>query len=185
MYIQQFFRRNSSACETGNNSCAEILHELSHVCRQHYSCCNVAQRRMITSFLVFLDNASALLFCLSYVEPATLQRRQKQGTTSTLKRKGALSCHRYPRYQCTLAACSCCRCTKRCTKQNVVDIEFRLIVMRSDSELQFFIFRSEKKIGLLMQSDSAKSDGTKSDMRIRWPKSSGFGPKSVDSQIEK
>ena len=33
--------------------------------------------------------------------------------------------------------------------------------MRSDSQLQIFIFRSEKRIGLLMQSDSAKSEGTK------------------------
>ena len=31
--------------------------------------------------------------------------------------------------------------------------------MRSDSELVIFIFRSEKKMGLLMQSDFAKSDG--------------------------
>ena len=53
--------------------------------------------------------------------------------------------------------------------------------MRSDSELQIFIFRSEKKMGLLMKSDFAKSDGIKSYLRIRWPKSSGFGPKSDDS----
>ena len=52
--------------------------------------------------------------------------------------------------------------------------------MRSDFELQIFIFRSEKRIGPLMQSDSAKSDGTKSDLRIRWPKPSDFGPKSDD-----
>ena len=32
-----------------------------------------------------------------------------------------------------------------------------------------------------MQSDFAKSDGIKSDLRIRWPKSSDFGPKSDDS----
>ena len=31
--------------------------------------------------------------------------------------------------------------------------------MRSDSELLIFMFRSEKKMGLLMQSDFAKSDG--------------------------
>ena len=32
-----------------------------------------------------------------------------------------------------------------------------------------------------MQSDFAKSDGIKSYLRIRWPKSSDFGPKSDDS----
>ena len=32
-----------------------------------------------------------------------------------------------------------------------------------------------------MQSDCTKSDGIKSDLRIRWPKSSDFGPKSDDS----
>ena len=53
--------------------------------------------------------------------------------------------------------------------------------MRSDSELLIFIFRSEKKMGLLMQSDFAKSDGIKSDLRIRCPKLSDFGPKSDDS----
>ena len=53
--------------------------------------------------------------------------------------------------------------------------------MRSDSELQIIIFRSEKRIGLLMQSDIAKSDGIKSDLRTRWPKSSDFGPKSDDT----
>ena len=36
-------------------------------------------------------------------------------------------------------------------------------------------------MGLLMQSDCTKSDGIKSDLRIRWPKSSDFGPKSDDS----
>ena len=36
-------------------------------------------------------------------------------------------------------------------------------------------------MGLLMQSDIAKSDGIKSDLRIRWPNSSDFGPKSDDS----
>ena len=36
-------------------------------------------------------------------------------------------------------------------------------------------------MGLLMQSDFAKSDGIKSDLRIRWPNSSDFGPKSDDS----
>ena len=34
-----------------------------------------------------------------------------------------------------------------------------LFIMRSDSELLIFIFRSEKRMGLLMQSDCAKSDG--------------------------
>ena len=43
-----------------------------------------------------------------------------------------------------------------------------------------FIFRSEKRMGLLMQSDIAKTDGIKSYLRIRWPKSSDFGPKSDD-----
>ena len=36
-------------------------------------------------------------------------------------------------------------------------------------------------MGLLMQSDFAKSDGITSDWRIRWPKWSDFGPKSDDS----
>ena len=53
--------------------------------------------------------------------------------------------------------------------------------MRSDSELLIFIFRSEKGMGLLMQSDFAKYDGIKSNLRIRWPKSSDFCPKSEDS----
>ena len=53
--------------------------------------------------------------------------------------------------------------------------------MRSDSELLIFIFRSEKKMGLLMQSDFAKSDGIKSDSRIRWLKSSHLGPEFDDS----
>ena len=57
----------------------------------------------------------------------------------------------------------------------------RPFIMRSASELLIFIFRSEKKMGLLMQSDFAKSDGIKSDLRIRWPKSSDFGTKSDDS----
>ena len=35
----------------------------------------------------------------------------------------------------------------------------RPFIMRSDSELLIFMFRSEKKMGLLMQSDFAKSDG--------------------------
>ena len=47
--------------------------------------------------------------------------------------------------------------------------------MRSDSDLQIFTFRSEKRIGRLMQFDSAESDGPKSDWRIRWPNSSAFG----------
>ena len=52
--------------------------------------------------------------------------------------------------------------------------------MRSDSELQILTF-DRKRIGLLMQFDIAKSFGVKSDLRIRWPKSSYFGPKSDDS----
>ena len=47
--------------------------------------------------------------------------------------------------------------------------------MRSDSELQIFIFPSEKINGLLMQPDSAKSDGTNLVMRILRPNSSDFG----------
>ena len=35
-------------------------------------------------------------------------------------------------------------------------------------------------MGLLMQSDFAKSDGINSDLRIRWLKSSDFGPKPDD-----
>ena len=58
------------------------------------------------------------------------------------------------------------------------DIKIRLILMRSDCELQIFTFRSEKWIGFLMQS---KSDGIKSDLRIRWLKSLDFGSKSDDS----
>ena len=38
-------------------------------------------------------------------------------------------------------------------------LTLRLIIMRSDSELLVFIFRSEKRMGLLMKSDFAKSDG--------------------------
>ena len=57
------------------------------------------------------------------------------------------------------------------------NFKLRLILMRSDSELQIFIYRFEKRIGLLMQSDCAKSDGTKTDGN-RWPKSRDFGPKS-------
>ena len=60
-------------------------------------------------------------------------------------------------------------------------VGIRPFMMRSDFDLLIFIFRSEKKMGLLMQSDFAKSDGIKSDLRIRWPKSSDFGPKSDDS----
>ena len=48
--------------------------------------------------------------------------------------------------------------------------------MRSDSELQIF----SEWIGILMQSDMAKFDGTKSNLRIRWPKYD-FGPKCDDS----
>ena len=46
--------------------------------------------------------------------------------------------------------------------------------MRSDSELQISSFRSDEWIGLLMQSDIAKSDEIKSDWRARWP-NSDFG----------
>ena len=52
-----------------------------------------------------------------------------------------------------------------------IGLSFKQFLMRSGSEFQSLTFRSEKRIGLLMQSDSATSDGTKSDLRIRWPKS--------------
>ena len=55
--------------------------------------------------------------------------------------------------------------------------------MRSDSELLILIFRSEKNMGLFMQSDFAKSDGIKSDLRnpiaqvVRfWPKIQRLDP---------
>ena len=60
-------------------------------------------------------------------------------------------------------------------------LPLRPFIMRPDSELLIFIFRPEKRMGLLMRSDFAKYDGIKSDLRIRWPKSSDFGPKSDDS----
>ena len=63
-------------------------------------------------------------------------------------------------------------------KKSCIINGLRLIIMRSDSELLIFVFRCEKRMGLLMQSDLSKSDGMKSDLRIRWPKSSGFGPLS-------
>ena len=52
--------------------------------------------------------------------------------------------------------------------------EVRLvIIVRSDSEILTFIFETEKRIvGLLMEFDFTKSDGIKSGLRIRWPKSS-------------
>ena len=53
--------------------------------------------------------------------------------------------------------------------------------MRADSELLIFIFQTEKRMGLLMQSDFANPTRIKSDLRIRWRKSSDFGPKSDDS----
>ena len=56
-----------------------------------------------------------------------------------------------------------------------------LLIMRPDSELLILFFALERTMGLLMQSDFAKSDGMISDLRIRWPKSSDFGPKSDDS----
>ena len=55
----------------------------------------------------------------------------------------------------------------------------RQIIMRSDPELQIFTFRSDEWIGLIMQSDIAKSDGIKSDLTILWP-IPDFGPKSDD-----
>ena len=65
-------------------------------------------------------------------------------------------------------------------KSNCIRIGLRPFIMRSDSELLIYIFRSEKRMGMLMQTDFAKSDGIKSDLRTRWPKSSDFGPKSDD-----
>ena len=60
--------------------------------------------------------------------------------------------------------------------------------MRSDSGLLILIFRSDKRMGLLMQSDFTKSDGMKYDLKVRWPKSSDFGPSDdfspSDYQIE-
>ena len=69
------------------------------------------------------------------------------------------------------------------------DVVCRLILLRSDSELHIFTFRSEERMGLV-QSDIAKSDGIKPDLRIQWPKSSDFGPACEDSgpshyQVEK
>ena len=60
-------------------------------------------------------------------------------------------------------------------------VDRRPFIMLSDSDLLTFIFRSENNMGLLIQTDFAKSDGIKSDLRIRWPKSSDFGRKSDDS----
>ena len=49
-----------------------------------------------------------------------------------------------------------------------VDIRYvRPFIIPSDSELLIFIFRSGKRMDLLMQSDFANSDGIKSDLRIR------------------
>ena len=66
----------------------------------------------------------------------------------------------------------------------------RPFIMRSDSELLIFIFRSEKRMGLLMQSDFAKSDGIESDFEnpmaqgVRfWPKIRRLDPS--DYHIEK
>ena len=42
----------------------------------------------------------------------------------------------------------------------------RLILVQSDSELLIFIFRSEKRMGLLMQSDFAKFEGITYDLII-------------------
>ena len=61
------------------------------------------------------------------------------------------------------------------------DMKIRLILMRSNSELQIFTSRCDEWIGLtIMHSDIAKSDGIKSDLRLRLPKSD-FGPKLDDS----
>ena len=60
------------------------------------------------------------------------------------------------------------------------DIKIGLIPTRSDSKLQIFTFRCDEWIGFLVLSDIVKSDGMKSALRIRWPKSD-FGPKSDDS----
>ena len=49
------------------------------------------------------------------------------------------------------------------------EIESAPFTMRSDSELLIFFFDLEKRWGLLMESDFAKSDGLKSYLRILWP----------------
>ena len=59
----------------------------------------------------------------------------------------------------------------RFMKKKIVSIQkcpslirtFRPFIFLSNPELTILIFRSEKKMGLLMQSDFAKSDGIKSD----------------------
>ena len=57
----------------------------------------------------------------------------------------------------------------------------RMLDLVSDRNPPFSIHLSDCiRIGL-MQSDFAKSDRIKSDLIIRWPKSSDFGPKSDDS----
>ena len=43
----------------------------------------------------------------------------------------------------------------------------RLFPMRFDFELQICVFRSQKRMTLLMQSEYAKSDGKFVDLRIR------------------
>ena len=60
-------------------------------------------------------------------------------------------------------------------------ITLRPFIMRSNSELLISIFRSDKRMDLIMQSDFAKSGRVKSYWRILWLKSSDFGPKSDDS----
>ena len=57
------------------------------------------------------------------------------------------------------------------------DFKKRPTLVQVDSELQILTFRSAKRTGFLKRS---KSDGKRSDMGIRWPKSSEFGPKSDD-----
>ena len=56
--------------------------------------------------------------------------------------------------------------TLPCSNVTNRDVLFvRPILMQSESELQIFTFRPENRIGLVTQSDSSKSDGTKSDLK--------------------
>ena len=56
-----------------------------------------------------------------------------------------------------------------CVQRNRYDrlLFLRPFIMRSDSQLLIFIFRSEKEMGLFMQTDFAESDGIESDLIIR------------------
>ena len=58
-----------------------------------------------------------------------------------------------------LSFCISCRCFSLFPCYPSLAWPLRLIVMRSDAELQIFMFRPEEIIGLAMQSDSANSTG--------------------------